>query len=55
MDIACGLEEPQQLQGRGIPDSLFKKHGHWHLETAENGYVEDPLEQCFLVTEQIGL
>jgi len=41
--------------GRGIPDRLFKKHGHWHLETVKNGYVEDPLEQHFLVTDQIGL
>ena len=40
--------------GRGIPDRLFKKHGHWCLETAKDGYVEDPLEQHFLVTEQIG-
>ena len=41
--------------GRGIPDRLFKKHGHWHLETVKDGYVEDHLEQCFLVTDQTGL
>ena len=41
--------------GRSIPDRLFKKHGHWRLETVKNGYVKDPLEQHFLVTDQIGL
>lgn len=39
----------------GVPDRLFKKHGRWRSETAKDGYVEDPLEERLLVTEQIGL
>ena len=25
----------------GVPNSLFKRHGHWHSKTAKDGYVED--------------
>ena len=41
--------------GSGLPDRLFKKHGRWRSETAKDGYIEDPLEQRLLVTEQLGL
>ena len=25
----------------GVPDRVFKKHGHWKYETAKDGYVKD--------------
>ena len=25
----------------GVPDCLFKRHGHWRSESAKDGYVED--------------
>ena len=43
------------VAGSGLPDRLFKKHGRWRSETAKDGYIEDPLEQRLLVTEQLGL
>ena len=27
----------------GIPDRLFKRHGRWSSDSAENGYVKDSL------------
>ena len=39
----------------GMPDRLFKKHGHWWSESAKDGYILDPLDQCLLVTRQLGL
>jgi len=39
----------------GVPDRLFKKHGHWRSENAKDGYVEDSLEQWLSVSRSLGL
>ena len=39
----------------GVPDRVFKKHGHWKSENAKDGYVEDSLEQGLSVTKNLGL
>ena len=39
----------------GMPDRLFKKHGRWRSEATKDGYIVDPLDQCLLVTRQLGL
>ena len=39
----------------GVPDRLFKKHGHWRLENAKDGYIEDSLEQRLSVLRSLGL
>ena len=40
----------------GVPDRLFKRHGHWKSENAtKDGYVEGSLEQRLSITENLGL
>ena len=38
-----------------VPDRLFKRHGRWQSENAKDGYIEDSLEKCLLVTQRLGL
>jgi len=30
----------------GVPDRLFKMHGHWKSENTKDGYVEAPLKRA---------
>ena len=39
----------------GVPDRLFKRHGHWRSENAKDGYVKDSLESRLSVSRDIGL
>ena len=34
----------------GVPDRLFKCHGHWASESAKDGYVQDSLSSCLSVS-----
>ena len=34
----------------GVPDRLFKCHGCWRLESAENGYMKDSVESRLSVS-----
>ena len=34
----------------GVPDRVFKKHGHWKSESAKDGYVED----SFICHDELG-
>ena len=39
----------------GVPDRLFKRHGHWRSESAKDGYIKDSLEATMSVSENLGL
>ena len=39
----------------GVPDRLFKMHGHWKSDSAKDGYIEDSVKQRLAVSQQIGL
>ena len=39
----------------GVPDRLFTRHGHWRLEEAKDGYVEDLLKVSLSVNRSSGL
>ena len=39
----------------GVPDRIFKRHGHWKSETAKDGYVKDSLEKRLSVSKSLGL
>ena len=41
----------------GVPDRLFKRHGHWRSESAKNGYmyVKDSLEKQLSVSKNLGV
>ena len=39
----------------GVPDRLFKRHGHWRSENAKDGYVKDSMESRLSVSRDIGL
>ena len=39
----------------GVPDRLFKRHGHWKSENAKDGYVDDSVKRRLSVTKQLGL
>ena len=34
----------------GVPDHLFKRHGHWRSESAKDGYVEDAVASRMAVS-----
>ena len=38
-----------------MPDQIFKRHGRWRSENANDGYVKDNLESRLEVTRKIGL
>ena len=40
---------------RGVPDSLFKRHGRWKSENAKDGYVKDTLADRLSVSRKLGL
>ena len=39
----------------GVPDRMFKRHGRWRSENAEDGYVADSLHSRLQVSKDIGL
>lgn len=39
----------------GVPDRVFKKHGHWKSETAKDGYIEGSFHKRLSVTQNLGL
>ena len=39
----------------GVPDRVFKRHGRWKSEIANDGYVEDSVESRLAVSRKIGL
>jgi len=39
----------------GVPDRLFKRHGHWKSENAKDGYIDDSVEHRLSVTKQLSL
>ena len=41
--------------GAGVPDRIFKQHGHWKSENAKDGYVKGTLEKHLSVTKKLGL
>jgi len=49
--IVCDLV----VQLAGVPDRLFKRHGHWKSENAKDGYIDDAVERRLFVTRQLGL
>ena len=40
---------------RGIPDMMFKRHGRWLSESAEDGIIEDSVEERLKVSRSLGL
>ena len=40
---------------QGLPERLFKWHGRWSSERAQDSYVKDPLEQRLKVSKSLGL
>ena len=39
----------------GIPDRLFKRHGRWASESAEDRYVQVSLSSRFSVSKALGI
>ena len=39
----------------GVPDRLFKRHGHYASESAKNGYEQDSLSARVSVSKALGL
>ena len=39
----------------GIPDRLFKRHGHWSGDSVKDGYVKDSLSSRSSVSQALGL
>ena len=39
----------------GVPDRLFKRHGRWKSEKAQDGYVKDELNARLSVSKSLGL
>ena len=39
----------------GIPDRLFKRHGHWKSDSAKDSYVEDSLGSRLSVSSSLDL
>ena len=39
----------------GVQDCLFKRHGRWKSEGANDGYMEDSTAKRLLVLQQLGL
>ena len=39
----------------GVVDRLFKRHGRWKSENAEDGYVKDTLQERLKVSRNLGL
>ena len=39
----------------GISDRLFKMHGRWKSDQAEDGYVSEDLNNRLLVSQNLGL
>ena len=38
-----------------VLDRCWKHHGRWRSETAKDGYIEDSLDNCLLVTRSLGI
>ena len=39
----------------GVPDRLFKRHGRWPSESAEDRYVQDSLSSRLSVSKPLGI
>ena len=39
----------------GVPDRLFKRHGHWRSESAKDRYVKDSVERRLSVSKSLGI
>ena len=39
----------------GIPDRLFKRHGRWMSDRANDGYIKDNLEKRLKGTRSLGI
>lgn len=39
----------------GVPNQIFKKHGRWKSKNAKDSYIENPLDKCLSVSQQLGL
>ena len=39
----------------GVPDRLFKRHGRWRSENANDGYVKDDLRSLLSVSLSLGI
>ena len=39
----------------GVPDRPFKCHGHWHSESAKDGYVKDSMSSLMSVSQSLQL
>jgi hypothetical protein len=39
----------------GIDDILFKKHGHWKIDKAKDGYVKENIDVPLSVTKNLGI
>ena len=39
----------------GIPDRLFKRHGHWSSDSAKDGYGKDLVASLLEVTQRLGI
>ena len=37
----------------GVPDRLFKRHGRWTSESAEDGYIKSSIERRLQVSKQL--
>jgi len=37
----------------GVPDHLFKRHGHYHSEGVKDGHVDGSLECCLSVSRRL--
>ena len=46
---------PTAAANDGVPDCLFKRHGHWKTDSGKDGYIEDSVKQRLTVSQQIGL
>ena len=39
----------------GVPDILFKRHGHWKSDSAKDGYVKDSVSSLLGVLQSLGI
>lgn len=37
----------------GVPDGMFKRHGHWINENAKDGYIKDNLDSILSVSKSL--
>ena len=47
--------EATAAANEGVPNRLFKRHGHWKSESAKNSYVKDSREALMSITKSLKL